>query len=84
MDDSVYPPVAEDDDGFGATVVRALRDLDEPHSAKAALLAKTAHTEWMHAVAEDEPEVSEDEAFADWMADAIDEVDRAVERTTHE
>jgi hypothetical protein len=78
MSDDTYPdpPI---DANEGGQLLRVLRNWDEKHSAKAAILARMAKTEWQFAHGESEPEVGGENDFLEFVEKSIEMVDEAVE-----
>lgn len=76
MSDDRYPdpPI---DAAPGDRLLRVLREWDEPHCAKAAVLAKMARTEYLFALDDGEPAV---EGYTpDDFADFIEETDAMID-----
>lgn len=83
MTDPTYPDPPTDA-SEGGQIIRVLRDWDEPHAAKAAILARMAKTEWQFAHAEDEPAIDGEDDFVEFVGASIAMVDDAVARQSDE
>lgn len=73
-----YPDI-DDDPSEGGQMIQILKEWDQPHSAKAAILVKMAQTEWKLAHKDDEPEVRDETDFGEFVEKSVDMVDEAVE-----
>lgn len=77
MTDDKYPdpPI---DANEGGQIIRILRDWDDKHTVKAAILARMAKTEWEFARSEEEREVEYEPEFLPFVKKSSAMVDEAV------
>lgn len=74
-----YPDVPADAAGHGGRIVRILSEWDETHTAKAAILAKVAETEFRLAHKNDEDAIEGHVHFDAFVERSIETVDDALE-----